>query len=184
MTTIKLKTCTECEADKPLNQFNKNKRARGGHRNQCKDCQGKYRTKHYQSHREKELKQAKVWRRNNPEKVEGYYRNNKETGESLLKRAKHRAKQGVVPFEIKLEHIPIPEVCPALGIPIVIHSPMKNGRCGPEPDSPSIDRIIPSLGYVPGNVKVISVRANKIKSDATIDELEKIVAYVHKELNQ
>ena len=35
------------------------------------------------------------------------------------------------------------------------------------PAMPSIDRIIPSLGYVPGNVAVISLAANRIKSDCT-----------------
>lgn len=181
---IPLKTCKECGDDKPLNQFNKNKKAKDGHRNQCQKCQGRYRTKHYQNHREKELKQAKTWRQNNPEKIRGYYQSNKETGELLLKGAKHRAKQDNVPFEITLEHIPIPEVCPALGIPIIIHPSVKNGKGGPKPDSPSVDRIVSNRGYVPGNVRVISARANKIKSDATIDELEKIVAYIHKELKQ
>lgn len=44
--------------------------------------------------------------------------------------------------------------------------------------SPSIDRIIPELGYVRGNIAVISMRANKLKSDATSEELERISAWM------
>lgn len=43
--------------------------------------------------------------------------------------------------------------------------------------SPSLDKIIPSLGYVPGNVLVISWRANRIKCDATANELMLIANY-------
>ena len=54
-----------------------------------------------------------------------------------------------------------------LGIPIEI------GNKGIWKDnSPSIDRKIPSLGYMKGNIWVISYRANRIKNDATVEELE------------
>lgn len=42
---------------------------------------------------------------------------------------------------------------------------------------PSLDRVVPSLGYVKGNVRVISFRANRIKSDATADELRAVLSY-------
>jgi hypothetical protein len=45
------------------------------------------------------------------------------------------------------------------------------GRSGFFPDSPSLDRIDPSKGYVKGNVRVISARANLLKNDATVGEL-------------
>ena len=62
-------------------------------------------------------------------------------------------------------------MCPVLGIPLVIGE----GACSD--NSPSIDRIIPELGYVKGNIKVISRRANRIKNDATPDELFKVWQY-------
>ena len=43
------------------------------------------------------------------------------------------------------------------------------------PDSPSLDRIVPELGYVKGNIRVISNRANHLKSDATLEEHRKIL---------
>lgn len=44
---------------------------------------------------------------------------------------------------------------------------LKQGTCKRRlPESPSLDRLIPERGYVPGNVAVISWRANTIKSNA------------------
>ena len=42
-------------------------------------------------------------------------------------------------------------------------------------NSPSLDRIRLELGYVKGNVRVISGRANLLKNDATIEELEAVL---------
>lgn len=46
-------------------------------------------------------------------------------------------------------------------------------------NSPSIDRLDNTKGYVKGNINIISWRANRIKSDATLDELEKIYRWVN-----
>ena len=89
-----------------------------------------------------------------------------ETRAILLKSARHRAKQKGVPFDLELEDIVVPEFCPLLNIRLEVG----NGR--PIPASPTLDRIKPELGYVKGNVIVISHRANCIKSDATLDEIE------------
>jgi hypothetical protein len=39
---------------------------------------------------------------------------------------------------------------------------------------------VPSLGYVRGNVEVISWRANSLKRDGTLDEMEKLVMWMRK----
>lgn len=67
----------------------------------------------------------------------------------------------------------LPAVCPVLGIPLVY------GNEGVRKDnSASIDRLDSSKGYVPGNVHVVCWRANRIKNDSTIEELELIVSYL------
>jgi hypothetical protein len=43
--------------------------------------------------------------------------------------------------------------------------------------SPELDRIVPSLGYVKGNVLVVSRRANRIKTDATVEELQQVASF-------
>lgn len=44
--------------------------------------------------------------------------------------------------------------------------------------SPALDRMVPELGYVKGNLCYISARANRIKYDATVDEIRKVLAFM------
>lgn len=88
---------------------------------------------------------------------------------------KYRAKKHGRPFSITIADVVIPTVCPILGIPL-----RKQVGQHPRPDSPSLDCVIPALGYVPGNVQVISYRANCIKNDGTAEEHEAIVAYIRR----
>jgi hypothetical protein len=83
--------------------------------------------------------------------------------------AKMRARRDGLAFNLEVGDIAIPEVCPLLGVPLHV------GARGILDNSPSIDRFDSSLGYVKGNIWVISHRANRIKADATIDELERIL---------
>ena len=89
----------------------------------------------------------------------------------ILDRVRSRATQRNIPFDLDLEDIIIPDKCPVLGIPLERSS-------GTLADSsPSVDRIIPALGYTKGNIIIISNRANRIKSDATPQELEMIARF-------
>ena len=85
---------------------------------------------------------------------------------------KRRAKLKGFDFNLELEDIPqIPKFCPILGIPIVINE----GNHQPTDNSPSVDRIDSKKGYIKGNIRIISNRANRIKADATIEELRKVL---------
>ena len=79
--------------------------------------------------------------------------------------AKCRARDADLPFDIEIDDIHIPEVCPLLGIPIETHHTKCNDR------SPTLDKLVPSRGYTKGNILVISNRANRIKNNASIDEI-------------
>jgi hypothetical protein len=100
------------------------------------------------------------------------HRDNSDAPRRMLARSKHRAKIAGIPFNITLEDIRIPELCPVLGFPLIPHQ----GRRGYHPNSPSLDRIIPALGYTKGNVRVISARANLLKNDATTEELRAVLS--------
>jgi hypothetical protein len=91
----------------------------------------------------------------------------------MLKNARARARIAGVPFNITKEDIVIPTHCPILGIPLF----QKTGKQGGGDHSPSLDRVRPERGYVPGNILVISQRANRLKSDATIKELRDIASF-------
>lgn len=80
--------------------------------------------------------------------------------------AKQRAKKQGVPFDIELSDIIIPDKCPLLEINI------KSSKGSPTHNSPSLDKIIPKLGYVKGNIWVVSHRANWLKNDASVEEIE------------
>ncbi|QIG69392.1 hypothetical protein EVB79_022 [Rhizobium phage RHph_N3_13] len=72
-----------------------------------------------------------------------------------------------IPFDLHHSDVDWPTHCPILGIKLE-----RNGLDGDRSSSPSIDRIIPELGYVKDNVRVISNKANRMKQNATRDELE------------
>lgn len=92
----------------------------------------------------------------------------------LLEASKYRARKKGLEHNITLEDVVIPSTCPILGIPIVVGDKKQTDN------SPSIDRIDNSKGYVKGNIVVVSWKANDLKGRATIDELEKIVHFYKK----
>jgi hypothetical protein len=46
----------------------------------------------------------------------------------------------------------------------------------------SLDRVDNTKGYIPGNVRVISRKANLMKSSLTLDVLEKLIKYIKNEI--
>lgn len=62
--------------------------------------------------------------------------------------------------------------CPVLGIELDYFAEQR------QENSPSFDKVDPKKGYVPGNVQIISWRANRIKNDGTSEEHEKIAQYI------
>lgn len=91
----------------------------------------------------------------------------------MVRAAKVRAKQKGLRFCITKDDLVMPKLCPILGIEI-----KRAEGTGPSDHSPSLDRIEPELGYVPGNVAIISFRANQIKSNGTIEEHERVIEYM------
>lgn len=93
----------------------------------------------------------------------------------LLRQCRAGAKKRKLEFKIDLEDIIIPDFCPVLGIPLSMDS--KDNA-----NHPSIDRIDNSRGYVKGNVRVISWRANDLKKNSQIWEMELVLKYLKGEL--
>jgi hypothetical protein len=107
-------------------------------------------------------------------KLQSQIRRNKEPEQAMIVAARARAKRGGYPFTITKDDIIIPKLCPLLGIP------MYSSLGKVTPNSPSLDKIVPSKGYVKDNILVISYRANAIKTDASLEELKLIVAGIEK----
>lgn len=93
---------------------------------------------------------------------------------AMFHRAKTRSKIEGWYFNLEQSDIVVPTHCPILGIELFASAIRDH--------APSLDRIDNSKGYVKGNIQVISQRANRLKSDATIAEWELIGAYMKRNL--
>jgi transposase-like protein len=87
----------------------------------------------------------------------------------LYKGAKQRAVRKGLPFSITPEDVlrafPDDGCCP------ITKEPFKRGSGKVVPTSMTLDRIVPELGYVPGNIAVISHLANTIKQNCVDPEV-------------
>ncbi len=183
-----LKICAKCKIEQELENFVRHKGKTDGRGPYCKIC-ARIISREWKSNN---LEKAKESSKRSKSKVEykqkqHAYRVNKrkenliefrEKGKLYSKQhrknnleywilysAKARAKRDGIPCDLSVEDIIIPEFCPILGIPLITGT----GRM--HQNSPSLDRIIPSLGYVKGNVQIISWKANTMKQDASLSDL-------------
>ena len=172
-----MKKCTKCGIEKDLTCYTKNGKYL---RSDCKDCKAFRENKYYYENggKEKKVVTSKKWyyEKGGKEKDSKRFRDFKLNNPNiyLLRYARDRAKEKNIPFDITAEDITIPETCPVLGIQLQIGEKV---ACN---NSPSLDRIKPELGYVKGNIQVLSYRANMLKSNATIEELEKVLEHLKK----
>lgn len=167
--TLQFYVCATCQQNKPETDFNKDnaKGNKRGRRYTCKACDKEYRQKYMSDPKNRA-------NRNTREVVK---RAKKDQRAIMVANAKKRAKQKGLDFDLTIDDIIIPDVCPILGIKLF------RSTSGFVDTSPSLDRIDNSKGYTRDNVRVISLRANKMKGYATLDEMIKIVNYMIREAN-
>lgn len=154
-----------------------------------------YFQEYYQANREKKLERAKAYYAANKDAKQEYDRlrrvelgdqlreydrqrgdDRRGTVKAMLLRAKARARKDNVPFDLSVNDVTIPDTCPALGITLY----SRTGRGGGD-NSPSLDRTIPGLGYVRGNVQVISNKANRMKNNGSLEELVLICQWLERQ---
>ncbi len=99
-------------------------------------------------------------------------RRRKDPRKTMVDNARKRARDKGFPFDITFEDVIIPDVCPVLGIPLMV------AIGTPTASSPSLDKFIPSKGYVKGNIHVISHKANQMKSNASLQEVELLLQWM------
>lgn len=126
----------------------------------CRECHNRIRREVYRENKEYR-KEIKTRNTNRGRTVRG-------RASRMLSDAKVRARKKGLQFNIELADIVVPSHCPYLDIALITDNDCKRDS------SPTLDRIVPALGYVKGNVEVISERANRIKNDGTPEELLKI----------
>lgn len=108
-------------------------------------------------------------------------RNGSEPLYSMWCSAKVRAKKSNTKFDLDLSEFYVwasdllekrSWICPVLGVK------MEHNKGVRRSNSVSLDRIVPALGYVLGNIDLISHRANQIKNDASLEEMKSVMRYV------
>lgn len=170
-----MKKCSKCGIEKNYSEFFKDNHLKSGYRSDCKECnlieQKLYKDKNHDKieKRRREYQSIPETRKRINQRSADWNKNN--LNKTLLSAAKKRAAIQKCEFNIDLDDIKIPKFCPLLGIDI-IRSDIKHS-----PNSPSLDKINPDLGYVKNNIHIISRRANTIKNNATIDEIERILSW-------
>lgn len=97
------------------------------------------------------------------ERMKRFFQNH--PGANMYYNAKRRAKVKGYDFDITIDDIVIPEFCPYLGIPLII------GTKDNYENTPSLDRIDNTKGYIKGNVLVVSKKGNSMKNSASFEEL-------------
>jgi len=186
------KICSKCKNEKDIGEF-RYRKDKGRYEAMCKSCRSEENRKwrennhevwlnnakqYYLDNKEKVLQQAKVRQQENPEKKRNYNILTRITRTShvLWLEARTRARRKNIPFDITENDVIVPDVCPVLGIPIKVNSGnnVKHGIA----TSPSLDRIDNTKGYVKGNVRVISWRANNLKGTGTLEEFMKLIEYL------
>lgn len=162
-----MRICTNCKESRSFDSFSKGCGS-GGKRSQCKICDSKYRVKYKEDGRKAAY--LRDYRSAGGKTSNDYILKNPIN--EMFYNSKTRAKQKGLEFNIEKSDIVIPSMCPVFGIPLL------RGKHQPTNNSPSLDRRDNSKGYVKGNVYVISYKANSIKRDATVEDLEKIIEYM------
>ena len=204
-------TCRVCGKTKPIEDFCKNNRNKLGRSRLCKECKNeedrRYHEKIYKDpeRRKIELEKRREWKNAHREQVRlsaFEYNNRPEVKERKLewarnhmnitqltekqyihkmwRNAKSRAERDGLPFNIEESDIVIPKCCPILCTALILN---KNYKYSNPEHTPSLDKINPKLGYVKGNVQVISFKANTMKNSATIEELKWFCLNIPKYMN-
>ena len=172
------KVCSLCKEWKLFYMFGARRESIDKHKSWCKECEVLASAAYSITPRGRET-QARY--RNTPKgKETKALWNAKNWERRRVKDAKNRARYLKIPFNLTTEYIksitPSDMICPALGIQMKVGGDLKNSMIR----APSLDRLIPELGYVKGNIAVVSTRANIIKRDATPEELMKVAKFYEK----
>jgi hypothetical protein len=181
------KTCTRCKTDKPLEQFHRYHRGRLGVASECKLC-NRIRGAEYNKrtgYRAKEWARTKA---NDPTFSTKKRQRAQQADPKLAwawnatNRARMRAKSAGIAFNLTSGYVAsiAPDLCPVFNLPLNYPdgSLRKDAYRGPLLLSPSIDRTDPQGGYVVGNVSVICHKANRIKGDASLADIEAVAAWL------
>lgn len=157
------KSCSVCKLVLPISEFHKDKGQKSGYKCKCKKCVravwDRYKSSDmYDGRKQRYADARKRLREDSP--VRSW-------AKTTYYNATGRAKKYGLPIDISIKWLEANAVleCPLLEIPLVYNAE-KSLR-----NSASLDRKDSTMGYTKDNCRVISHLANRIKSNATVDEI-------------
>tara|TARA_R110000737_G_scaffold103542_2_gene136776 strand:+ start:108 stop:722 length:615 start_codon:yes stop_codon:yes gene_type:complete len=171
------KVCNKCKEHKSLSEFSKKRDNKDGLRNYCKPCAKVDRDnmcpfkKWFTSRKG----QAKVKGKEftiEPEDILGV-KIEQSISEFTIPSGRNKNIMIKKRFT-SWNTIEYPKVCPVLGIELDWNVKINGGQ----DNSPSLDRIDSTKGYIPGNVMIMSKLANCMKQNATSEQLVKFSKYM------
>jgi len=160
------KVCTNCKEHKSLSEFSKQIDEKNGLRPYCRYCAKVYndnicRFKKWFTNKKGRVKADGIEFTIKPEDIPGV-----KIGETITISSNRGGRKYT-----SWEAVEYPKVCPVLGIEL------DWGMNGIQYNSPSLDRIDPTKGYIPGNVMIMSKLANAMKQNATPEQLNQFSRY-------
>ena len=160
-----MKKCSKCKIEKSFESFSKWCKSKDGLQTTCKTCQSNYFLNNKERIYANKNKNRKEYYWEQKERHDRKKSRIKNRERYLFLAAKNRAKKYNIEFTIDISDVLIPEFCPLLKERLSTEMHIGNSF------SPSLDKIDSTKGYVPGNVWVISNKANRMKSNAAAEEL-------------
>jgi len=147
-----MKRCTKCHIEKPFDEFEPRPERKSGYYPSCYDCKAIQRTEKY--NRMKSESPIEHWIKRNFDNV------------------KHRAKTIGLDFDLDKDYLrqllhTQKNACEYCKVNFEMQATWKTRST-----APSIDRLVPRIGYVRLNVVVACYRCNTIKNNATFKELK------------
>jgi isopropylmalate/homocitrate/citramalate synthase len=157
-----MQICKKCQQEKPFTDFPPEKRVKTGRRIICKRCDADAKKLKDDQKRKENSVEYYSKKREYHREYNREYKRRERLEKSMYYSAKARSKKHNIPFEISISDIIIPEKCPILQVKMYSRSEY----------APSLDQIIPGIGYTKNNIMVISKKANLMKSNASMHELK------------
>lgn len=101
-----------------------------------------------------------------------------------MSHAKYRAKKNNIPFDLDFDYLLsiAGDECPVFKTPFVWES-SGLGLGKTHEGTPQLDRVIPELGYIKGNVAFLSGRANRMKNDGTMQDHYDIADWIWNQIH-
>lgn len=163
------KECKTCKTLLPVELFAINRANKDGLQVACKSCDNERQRKRRVSKQKEIQEYSKEYRKRNKDNLEFRL-------QGLLNASRARAREKGRDHELTLQDLkklfPVDGCCPVFGFKL------EWNQAGFRETSPSLDRIDSTKGYTLDNVQIISWKANRIKSYATVEELEAVIAFM------